>query len=206
MPAVCSSPFNDESSADTTFGQPSNAYDSTAMTRSLNLEPSPLVVGDGSAYGLAVQNAFRAMATRQHEEESEDLEATAALKTMSIIRPQNTPPNTPITPLKSPFLGSPVGGVGILSRDGTIRSRFNVDDWHRDGHMDHFRPQDSMSSTVDFQPKIPTSDEDVRVFLTSMEEEEQQGAFGSDPLELAEGIAVTEEAVELHVPDVITQS
>jgi hypothetical protein len=63
-----------------------------------------------------------------------------------------------------------------------------------------------MSSTVDFQPKIPTSDEDVRVFLTSMEEEEQQGAFGSDPLELAEGIAVTEEAVELHVPDVITQS
>jgi hypothetical protein len=40
---------------------------------------------------------------------------------------------------------------------------------------------------------------------TPMEESERIGMFGSAPLDLQHGVAVTEEAVELHVPDLITQ-
>lgn len=38
-----------------------------------------------------------------------------------------------------------------------------------------------------------------------MEESERVGMFGSAPLDLKRGVAVTEEAVGLHVPDLITQ-
>lgn len=41
--------------------------------------------------------------------------------------------------------------------------------------------------------------------LTPMEEEELAGYFGREPLEVGGGIAVTEEAVGLHVADLITQ-
>jgi hypothetical protein len=40
---------------------------------------------------------------------------------------------------------------------------------------------------------------------TPMEESERTGMFGSAPLDLERGVAVTEEAVKLHVPDLITQ-
>jgi hypothetical protein len=39
---------------------------------------------------------------------------------------------------------------------------------------------------------------------TPMEEGERGGMFGSAPLDLRSGVAVTEEAVGLHVPDLIT--
>jgi hypothetical protein len=41
--------------------------------------------------------------------------------------------------------------------------------------------------------------------LTPMEQNELDGTFGSAPLEVQDGVAVTEEAVELHVADLITQ-
>ena len=42
--------------------------------------------------------------------------------------------------------------------------------------------------------------------LTPMEEKEVvEGRFGEDPLEVKDGVAVTEEAVGLRVADVITQ-
>jgi hypothetical protein len=42
--------------------------------------------------------------------------------------------------------------------------------------------------------------------LTDMEEgEAEEGEFGAEPLEVRDGIAVTEEAVGLHVADLITQ-
>lgn len=40
---------------------------------------------------------------------------------------------------------------------------------------------------------------------TPMEESEREGMFGSAPLDLQHGVAVTEEAVGLHVPDLIMQ-
>lgn len=40
---------------------------------------------------------------------------------------------------------------------------------------------------------------------TPMEQNEQFGDFGSEPLDLMDGVAVTEEGVELHVADVIMQ-
>lgn len=42
--------------------------------------------------------------------------------------------------------------------------------------------------------------------LTAMETGELiQGEFGSAPLEVKDGVAMSEESVELHVPDIITQ-
>jgi hypothetical protein len=41
--------------------------------------------------------------------------------------------------------------------------------------------------------------------LTPMEQDELGGSFGSAPLSVRNGIAVTEEGVELHVADFITQ-
>ncbi|KAH6647250.1 hypothetical protein BKA67DRAFT_663586 [Truncatella angustata] len=40
---------------------------------------------------------------------------------------------------------------------------------------------------------------------THMEEQEEDGCFHEEPLEVANGVAVLEESVEMHVPDVITQ-
>lgn len=42
--------------------------------------------------------------------------------------------------------------------------------------------------------------------LTPMEEKEKrEGSFSGEPLDVEDGVAVTEEAVTLHVPDIITQ-
>lgn len=42
--------------------------------------------------------------------------------------------------------------------------------------------------------------------LTPMEQEELQSHhFNPDPLELPDGVALLEESVELHIPDIITQ-
>jgi hypothetical protein len=62
------SPFNDEPNADTTFGQLSNAYDSTAMTRSLNIESSPFTQSGGSSYAHILQKALHAMMLTRHQE------------------------------------------------------------------------------------------------------------------------------------------
>lgn len=37
------------------------------------------------------------------------------------------------------------------------------------------------------------------------EKEKREGSFSDEPLVVNDGVAVTEEAVALHVPDVITQ-
>ncbi|ETS83935.1 hypothetical protein PFICI_05811 [Pestalotiopsis fici W106-1] len=54
----------------------------------------------------------------------------------------------------------------------------------------------------------PTQQEETffRETLTQMEEQEiEEGRFHKTPLEVADGIAVLEESVEMHVPDVMTQ-
>lgn len=64
------------------------------------------------------------------------------------------------------------------------------------------------SGNPDTTPSISESGEEldtVSVPLTPMEKNEMQGYFGAGPLEVVDGIAVTEEAVGLHVPDLITQ-
>lgn len=57
-------------------------------------------------------------------------------------------------------------------------------------------------------PLPPQSAEELSTIsapLTPMEKVERAGFFGSEPLRVADGIAVTEEAVVLHVPDLIAQ-
>ena len=41
--------------------------------------------------------------------------------------------------------------------------------------------------------------------FTRMEMSELRGRFGEEPLEVSDGVAVTEEAVEMHIADLITQ-
>jgi hypothetical protein len=41
--------------------------------------------------------------------------------------------------------------------------------------------------------------------LTSMEQDELRGKFAKEPLEVQDGVAVLEESLQLHLPDVITQ-
>ena len=61
-----------------------------------------------------------------------------------------------------------------------------------------------MDADIDIDPT--TTDNITSSPLTAMETGELvQGEFGSAPLEVKDGVAVMEESVELHVPDIITQ-
>jgi len=64
---------------------------------------------------------------------------------------------------------------------------------------ENINPQTDITKPMAIQK--PVSDKPA----TQMEEQQSSGGFGAAPLELPEGIAVTEEAVELHVADLITQ-
>lgn len=91
-----------------------------------------------------------------------------------------------------------------------MQSRFNVT---TPGLSDDFEARFSQSPPGSNPPTpLDEEEEDIRRDLqsfpplTRMErEEEEQGRFGSDPLDVLNGVAVTEEAVELQVPDLITQ-
>jgi len=50
-----------------------------------------------------------------------------------------------------------------------------------------------------------TDEELESIAFTPMEIGEIGGPFGGEPLDVSDGIAVTEEAVEMHVADVLTQ-
>jgi hypothetical protein len=91
------SPFNDESNADTTFGQVSNAYDSTAMTRSLNIEADSFSDG-GSSLGTTVRKAFEEiMLMRRQGAEIKGINKFEIRKDprKTAVRPPWTPPNSP---------------------------------------------------------------------------------------------------------------
>jgi hypothetical protein len=91
------SPFNDESNVDTTFGQVSNAYDSTAMTRSLNIEVGSFPNG-GSSLGANVRKAFEEMMLmRQQGVEIKGINKFEIRKDShkAAVRPPWTPPNSP---------------------------------------------------------------------------------------------------------------
>jgi hypothetical protein len=55
-------------------------------------------------------------------------------------------------------------------------------------------------------PSTPREDAFFHEQPTQMEEQEMdERRFHGEPLEVADGIAVLEESVEMHVPDVMTQ-
>lgn len=65
---------------------------------------------------------------------------------------------------------------------------------------------DMFDPTPAIQTPLPLQSAEELTTLTPMEKNEiDDGSFGSEPLEVNHGIAVTEEAVGLHVPDLITQ-
>ncbi|OBT75660.1 hypothetical protein VF21_05148 [Pseudogymnoascus sp. 05NY08] len=87
------SPFDDEPGADTTFGQSSNAYDSSAMARSLNLESDIEItpIEPGERYALRrVLNVNMMLAA-----ETAKADAAEGSSLLSHIRAADTPPNSP---------------------------------------------------------------------------------------------------------------
>jgi hypothetical protein len=89
------SPFDDELGADTTFGQSSNAYDSSAMARSLNLESTSeskvTPIDPADRYGLRLalhENMILAAETGK-------VDATDGGSLLSHVRAADTPPNSP---------------------------------------------------------------------------------------------------------------
>jgi hypothetical protein len=94
-----SSPFNDENSADTTFGQDANAYDNASMNRKFNSEAlTPTVASrNGTTFGSIIQIAFG------DEETANDLMTEAIIKqacqladSAYNVRPPWTPPVSPV--------------------------------------------------------------------------------------------------------------
>ena len=67
-------------------------------------------------------------------------------------------------------------------------------------------PVTNNTDVLDFAYAVPAADgnEGAEAPLSEMELEESEMGFGDQPLELMDGVAMTEEAVGLHVPDVIT--
>ena len=54
-------------------------------------------------------------------------------------------------------------------------------------------------------PPSPVPNPDLAALPTTVEEQESSAGFSATPLEVPQGIAVTEEAIELRVADLITQ-
>src|SRR5277367_2012150 len=80
--ATSPNPFNEEPNADTMSGQLSNAHNSTAMTKSLSIESSPLTLKSGSSYGMIVQEALQAMMLTRRQELNEELLNRACATTL----------------------------------------------------------------------------------------------------------------------------
>ncbi len=89
-------------------------------------------------------------------------------------------------------------GTQIKDKDED-RSVDNLDDDAGKGTVNDTTPSQP------FLPETPTAPSSGS--MTPMEEKEQaEGfSFSNEPLEVEKGIAVTEESVELHVADVVTQ-
>lgn len=98
-----------------------------------------------------------------------------------------------------------------LSSSTSVTGPSEVLESQSDEHK--FPPGRSLSKTAKFELALHTplpvqSPEELALITgppTPMEESERTGMFGSAPLDLKRGVAVTEEAVKLHVPDLITQ-
>lgn len=87
------SPFDDEPGADTTFGQSSNAYDSSAMARSLNLESNTEIIPIDPADRYALRRVLDVNMMLAAETAKAD--AVDGHSLLSHIRAADTPPNSP---------------------------------------------------------------------------------------------------------------
>lgn len=91
--AIRPSPFNDEPGADTTFGQSSNAYDSSAMARSINLESDTEITPIEPAERYALRKVLHV--NMKLAAETAKADAAEGSSFLSHIRAAHTPPNSP---------------------------------------------------------------------------------------------------------------
>jgi hypothetical protein len=237
------SPFNDEANADTTFGQDSNAYDSTSMTRIHNAEFQTR--GLGLAYTHPERKRIREFLKEKQEEQrkrGKHLDhGHDDFSLMPDIRPADTPPNTP------QFAHNDIATKKVLSNNPgrryvklvlhgdqisnaltnsdkslrvnkDLRSKFNLDEVRdevdhnvpvlKSFHAYASDPPDNLIDTDEPMQGINIADASTRMMAsaTMMElDEVLRNEFGSAPLQVGSGVALMEESVAVHEPDIMTQ-
>jgi hypothetical protein len=212
----------------------SHAYDSSAMTRSHNHESSA-TGEEPSGIGRPLDNAERANLKRALKTNTEYLAYKKAFHKEDVykgafslhpdIRPANTPPNSPksVNTDYHPMTGAEKGRSDKSLRvnqewrqslfGNPIWDTSSSEDEDADGDGDggdpvttsHEKEMDvTMDGTDTHALQAPTmlgvGEHTEMEILEAVEHR-----FGEEPLAVAHGVAVTEEAVELHVPDLITQ-
>ncbi|KFX85930.1 hypothetical protein V490_09315 [Pseudogymnoascus sp. VKM F-3557] len=208
------SPFDDEAGADTTFGQSSNAYDSSAMARSLNLESNTEIIPIDPANRLAFRQVLSI--NQMLAAETAKADAVEEHTLLSHIRAADTPPNSPR--LRAAALDDRRGKAfpggrsdNSLHTNSELRRKFNLDDvegGELDEDITHIlrkrrfylatdAASDSESesdgkSTLEFATAVEVEDRDTRQSIT-----QQLGADNK--------VSGTKETLVMQLSDVITQ-
>ncbi|KFY40333.1 hypothetical protein V495_05481 [Pseudogymnoascus sp. VKM F-4514 (FW-929)] len=209
------SPFDDEAGADTTFGQSSNAYDSSAMARSLNLESNTEIIPIDPANRLAFRQVLSI--NQMLAAETAKADAVEEHTLLSHIRAADTPPNSPRLRAaelddrrgKRPaFLGG--RSDNSLHTNAELRRKFNLDDVEggesddithilrkRRFYLSTNAASDSESesdgkSTLEFATAVEVEDRDTRQSITQ-------------PLGADNKVSDTKETLVMQLSDVITQ-
>ena len=226
------SPFNDKIDADTTFGQSAHSYDSAAMTRSFNVESSTSKVTTLEVVDrMKLRRILRSNV--KFASENVKLDDPEEFSLLPYVRSAETPPNTPRPgdPARSsgPSRGRRYVSVTVLTwhflvtanqnsdkslrSNHEIRSSLNLDEITdelehdpevlQDLHPNHSSSPHSGSEFDGFTDISLTATDGSATAMELCEENAQE--FGADPLVVGNGIALTEEAVEMHVPGIMAQ-
>ncbi|KFY94585.1 hypothetical protein V498_03852 [Pseudogymnoascus sp. VKM F-4517 (FW-2822)] len=208
------SPFDDEPGADTTFGQSSNAYDSSAMARSLNLESTTEItpIDPEDRYALRrVLNVNMLLAA-----ETAKADAIEGHSLLSTIRAADTPPNSPR--LRA---AEPDGKRGkrpallhgrsdnSLQTNTDLRRKFNLDDVEGESDEDityimrkrHFHLAADAASDEE-------SDEDGKStsgLSTFVEVGDSDAEDSGKPVGVDDEVAAARERVGMQLSDMVSQ-
>ncbi|OBU00196.1 hypothetical protein VE01_01848 [Pseudogymnoascus verrucosus] len=203
------SPFDDEPGADTTFGQSSNAYDSSAMARSLNLESDIEITPIEPDERYALRRVLHVNMILAAETAKADAVEGSSL--LSHIRAADTPPNSPR--LRAAKMDDKQGkrpavlrgrSDNSLHTNAELRRKFNLDDVEGDEEDDityilrkrrFYLASDAQSDSKEEEDGKSTSE-----FATTMEVEDRD-AEGST----AKPVVVTRRTVGIQLSDVVTQ-
>ncbi|KFY30275.1 hypothetical protein V494_08203 [Pseudogymnoascus sp. VKM F-4513 (FW-928)] len=203
------SPFNDEPGADTTFGQSSNAYDSSAMARSLNLESDIEITPIDPADRYALRRVLDVNMMIAAETAKADAAEGSSL--LAHIRAADTPPNSPrlraVGQRPGMFRGR---SDNSLLTNSELRRRFSLDDVEGESEDDityilrkrHFY----LASDASSDEEEEEGGEPVEGFATAVEVEDKDGKGKTARSVGGDGkVAITEGRVEMRPSDVVTQ-
>ncbi|KFY23904.1 hypothetical protein V493_05568 [Pseudogymnoascus sp. VKM F-4281 (FW-2241)] len=210
------SPFDDEPGADTTFGQSCNAYDSSAMARSLNLESDSEI----TPIDPADRYAFRRVLNINQMLAAETAKADAAegSSLLTHIRAADTPPNSPR--LRSAELDGKTGKRPALLRGRSdksiltnthLRRKFNLDDVEGDSEDDitHVLRKRGFYLASDASSDSESDGKSTSAFAIAaeMEEGDAEGATTMSVVGVDNKITAGDgETMGMRLSDVVTQA